>query len=53
MGRKKDAAMAETAVGQIEAAAEAARAGGHAPNAAYYEERLREARAILDRLEAR
>jgi hypothetical protein len=50
---KKDAAMAKAALGQIEAALEVSRAGGHAANAAYYEDRLPEARAILARLEAR
>ncbi|HMA75402.1 MAG TPA: tetratricopeptide repeat protein [Xanthobacteraceae bacterium] len=48
--RTKDAAMAETAVQQIEAAFETMRAGGHAPNAAYYEARLLEARRIRDAL---
>jgi len=48
--RTQNAAMAGTAVQQIEAALETMRAGGHAPFAAYYEARLPEARAVLDRL---
>ncbi len=51
--RKNDAAMAKAALGQIKAAFEVSRDGGHAPNAAYYEARLPEARALLTRLEAR
>jgi hypothetical protein len=51
--RKKDPAMAKAALGQIEAAFEAMRTGGHGPYAAFYEARLPEARAILDRLQAR
>jgi hypothetical protein len=51
--RKKDAAMSTAALGQIEAAFEAVRAGGHEPLAAYFEARLPGARAILARLEAR
>jgi hypothetical protein len=43
--------MAGTALQQIEAAFEASRAGGHGPNAAYYEARLPEGRALLDRLQ--
>jgi hypothetical protein len=38
---------------QIEAALEVTRAGGHAPNAVFYEARLTEARALLERLKAR
>ena len=48
--RTKDAAMAETAFQQIETALQITRAGGHAPNAAYYEARLPEARRIHDAL---
>ena len=48
--RTNDAAMAETAYRQIEAALETMRAGGHAPNAAYYGECLPEARRIRDAL---
>jgi hypothetical protein len=48
--RSKDAAMAETAFRQIEAALETVRAGGHAPFAAYYESRLRQAHRIRDAL---
>jgi len=51
--RTKDAAMAKAAVAQISAAYETMRAGGHAPAAAYFEERLPEARAILQRLGGR
>jgi hypothetical protein len=43
--RKKDPVVAGTALQQIEAAFEATRAGEHAPNAAYFEARLAEARA--------
>ena len=48
--RQKDQQMAATALRQIEAALEVMRAGGHAPDAAYYEARLPEARALVDRL---
>ena len=48
--RTQNAAMAGTAGQQIEAALETMRVGGHAPFAAYYEARLPEARAVLDRL---
>ena len=51
--RKKDGAMAEKALRQIEAAFEITRTGGHWPFAAYFEARLLEVRAILDRLKAR
>jgi hypothetical protein len=50
--RKEDPVMAATALQQIEAALEVSRAGGHAPNAAYYEARLPEAQALLERLKA-
>jgi tetratricopeptide (TPR) repeat protein len=49
-GRTQNVAMAGTAVQRIEAALEVMRVGGHAPNAAYLEARLPEARAVLDRL---
>ena len=45
-----DAAMAETALSQITAAFETMRDAGHEPNAAYYEGRLPEERALVDRL---
>ena len=48
--RQKDPQMAATALRQIEAALEVMRAGGHAPNTVYYESRLPEARALVDRL---
>jgi tetratricopeptide (TPR) repeat protein len=48
--RKLDATMAETALSQINTAFETMRDGGHAPYAAYYEERLPRARAIVARL---
>jgi hypothetical protein len=50
--RKKDPVMAATALQQIETALAVTHAGGHTPNAAYYEARLAEARALLDRLHA-
>jgi hypothetical protein len=42
--RKKDPVMAATAPQQIETALAVTHAGGHTPNAAYYEARLVEAR---------
>jgi len=48
--RRRDAAIAETALSQINAAFETMRDGGHAPNAAYYEQQLPRARAIVARL---
>jgi tetratricopeptide (TPR) repeat protein len=48
--RRRDAAMAKTALSQISAAFETMRDGGHGPNAAYYEEQLPKARAIVARL---
>jgi hypothetical protein len=51
--RKKDPVMAETALQEIEAAFEVTRDGGQARNAAYLEARLPEARALVDRLQAR
>jgi len=48
--RNRDAAVAETAVGQIETASETARSSGQEPMAAYFEAQLTRARAIRDRL---
>jgi hypothetical protein len=48
--RRQDAAMAETALSQINTAFETMRDGGHAPNAAFYESQLPRARAIVARL---
>src|SRR5258707_1138533 len=48
--RRRDAAMAKTALDQINTAFETMRDGGHGPNAAYYEEQLARARALLARL---
>jgi tetratricopeptide (TPR) repeat protein len=48
--RQKDAQTAATALRQIDAARDVMRAGGHAPDAAYYESSLLEARALVDRL---
>jgi len=45
-----DAALAETALRQIETAHDVTSDGGHAPNAAYDESRPRRARAVLARL---
>jgi hypothetical protein len=42
--------MAETALSQINTAFETMRDGGHAPYAAYYEQQLPTARAIVARL---
>jgi hypothetical protein len=50
--RTKDATMAESAIVQIEAALETARAGGHAPLTTFYEAGLFEARRIRDALRA-
>jgi tetratricopeptide (TPR) repeat protein len=51
--RKKDAALARKAIEQLGAALGTSRAGGHAPNAAYYEEQLAKAQALLARLKKR
>jgi hypothetical protein len=51
--RTNDPVMAGTALQQIEAALEVTRAGGHARNAAFYEARQAEARALFDRLKSR
>ncbi|HTO79940.1 MAG TPA: hypothetical protein VMJ31_09230, partial [Methylocystis sp.] len=51
--RTKNAAMAKAAVAQISVAYETMRAAGHAPYAAFYEARLPEAQAILQRLGGR
>jgi hypothetical protein len=48
--RIKDASVAQTAFLQIEAAFETLRDGGHASFAAYFEQRLPEARRIRDSL---
>jgi hypothetical protein len=51
--RRGDAAMAETALSRINVAFETLRDGGDAPNAAFYEQRLARARAIVARLRER
>ena len=51
--RRGDAAMAKTALSQINTAFEILRDGGHAPSAAYYEQQLPRARAIVARLRGR
>ena len=51
--RRGDAAMAKTALSQINAAFETMRDGGNAPSAAYYEQQLPRARAIVARLRER
>jgi hypothetical protein len=51
--RRKDAAMAEVALSQINVAFETMRDGGNAPSAAYYERQLPRARALVVRLRAR
>jgi hypothetical protein len=48
--RKKNAAMAEAALNQINMAFETLRDGGDGPNAAYYERQLPKARAVVARL---
>jgi hypothetical protein len=48
--RRGDAGMAETALSQINVASETMRDGGNAPSAAYYEQQLPRARAIVARL---
>src|SRR5262249_17316457 len=48
--RRRDAAMAETALSQINAAFETMRDGGNAPSAAYFEQLLPEASALVSRL---
>jgi hypothetical protein len=48
--RRGDAAMAKTALSQINAAFETMRDGGNAPSAAYYERQLPRARALVARL---
>ena len=48
--RRGDAAMAETALSQIDRAFEALRGGGDVPRAAYYEQQLPRARALVARL---
>ena len=51
--RRGDAAMAETALSQINEAFETMRDGGNAPLTAYYERQLPRARAIVARLRGR
>ena len=51
--RRRDAAVAQTALSQINTAFETMRDGGHAPNAAYYEGQLPKARALVARLRGR
>ena len=48
--RRGDVGMAETALSQIKVASEIMRDGGNAPSAAYYEQQLPRARAIVARL---
>jgi hypothetical protein len=48
--RRGDAAVAETALSQINTAFETMRDGGHAPNAAYLEQQLPRARSLVARL---
>src|SRR5207237_1412347 len=48
--RRSDAALAKQAVGQIEAAYSAMHEGGHGPFAAYYQDQLPAAHALLERL---
>src|SRR5262249_22567255 len=51
--RRRDAAMAKTALSQINTAFETMRDDGNAPSAAYYEQQLPRARAIVARLRGR
>ena len=51
--RRQDAAMAGTALSQINKAAEIMRNGGNAPSAGFYEQQLPRARAIVARLRKR
>jgi hypothetical protein len=51
--RTNDAALAETAVAQIETAYATLNEGAHAPRAAYLQAQLREAQAVRDRLKGR
>jgi alpha-D-ribose 1-methylphosphonate 5-triphosphate synthase subunit PhnI len=51
--RRGDAEIAKLAVQQIEVAFTASRDGGDAPSAAYYEAKLPEARALLQKLAKR
>jgi tetratricopeptide (TPR) repeat protein len=51
--RRQDAAMAGTALSQISKAVETMRNGGNAPSAAFYEQQLPRARAIVARLRGR
>jgi hypothetical protein len=51
--RRGEAAMAETALSQIHTAFETLRDGGHAPDAAFFENQLPTARALVARLRGR
>jgi hypothetical protein len=51
--RKGDAAMAETALSHINTAFETMRDGGNAPSAAFYEQKLPRAGALVARLHGR
>ena len=51
--RREDAAMAETALSQINMAFETMRNSGNAPSTVYYERQLPKARAIAARLRGR
>ncbi len=51
--RRQDAGMAGTALSQINKAVETMRNGGNAPSAAFYEQQLPRARAIVARLRKR
>jgi len=48
--RRRDTAMAKTALSQINTAFETMRGGGHAAHAAFYEQQLPAARALVARL---
>jgi hypothetical protein len=51
--RRRDAAMAKTALSEINAAFETMRDGGYAPSVTYYGQLLPWARAIVERLRGR
>ena len=51
--RRQDAAMAAAALSQINKAVETMRNGGNAPSAAFYEQQLPRARALVARLRGR
>jgi hypothetical protein len=50
LAERGNAGLAETALSQINVAFETMRDGGDAPNAAFYEQQLPRARAIVARL---